>query len=242
MMKYNKHFMLSQLLLSVYFFSVYSQQPITGIIENMPSDKPPMNIVLFMFGMDDPVKVGEVDQFGNIKIDFPEQLPNDISTEIKDQFTSELIHTFHFSCMDRDIFNPDTKAITAFKGGYFSLSHSEELWEGTLFPVSDTALVEWLEDPHYQNPVISSFWEVIYSTQEINLDVTCLENVWLGEKEVAVQYHYDMQLKEGFNMIEYHIEAIMVSDISDVPSVPSVVKVTNNTDFESIKWVSKYYY
>lgn len=223
-------------------FIAFGQQQITGKVESTSYNKAPMDIVLFMFGMDDPVKVGNVDNNGNISLSFPSELPGNIPSDIKEMFLVSLTDAFHFSCLDRSIFSDDVLQATAYRGGYLSLSTVDEPWVGGLLPVSDTLLTEWLEDPHYNSPIISSFYEVVYSNQDINFTTICKADISHAEKQVPVEYHYSLQLKQGFNVIEYKIESIFSNVSEEYPSVPSVVTITNLGDSGEIKWVGKYFY
>lgn len=224
-------------------FTVIGQQRISGKIENAGLDKPAMDIVLFMFGMDHPVKVGEADSLGNISVSFPDELPVSIPSDTKSMFGTQLRDALYFSCFD--IANvPDTiKNITMYKGGYFALAHKNRPWAGTLFSVSDKELIPWLEDRYYKNPVTSSFFEVIYSEQAINLTTTCKDNVLYAEgNEIMVEYRYALQLKKGFNLVEYKIEALKQSGSPDIPSIPEIVTITTAKNTDTIQWYAKYFY
>lgn len=229
------HFLLSS-------YTLIGQQSITGKIENPASDKPSMDIVLFMFGMEHPVKVGETDNDGNLSISFPRELPASITSETKELFATQLPYALHFPCGNRSDFPESINNIIVYKGGYFSLSHSEQLWEGTLFPALNEELISWWQDPHYVNPVTSSFFEVIYCEQDVGLSTTCNNNLLYEEKEVVAEYKYDLKLKKGFNLIEYKIEATQDSGSSDIPAIPSIVTIVNAGDTNSIQWYAKYYY
>lgn len=224
--------------------TVFAQQAFIGKIENPIPEKPNMDIVLFMFGMDNPVKVGEVDEKGNLLIRFPDELPNSLSADTKEMFASSIPNAFYFSCGNPIDYPEKVREATVYKGGFFSLSHKDQPWEGTLFPVTDKELISWWEDRYYKNPVISSFFEVLYSEQEIDLNMMCKDKVLIHAEgnEIDVEYHYALQLRRGFNIIEYKIEAIQESGLPDIPSIPVIVAITNTKDTDVIQWYAKYYY
>lgn len=241
--KFSLLLILILLFASVPQFMVFGQQQISGKIENMPAGKPSMDIILFMFGIDHPVKVGEVDGSGNISIAFPAELPDEIPTETIEMFEKRLVDVFSLTCLDRNSYGEDATEVAAYSGGNFGLASEEEPWAGVLFPVTDQELLKWIEDPYYHDPVIASFINVFYSTQDFDLQTICNNNLQHGENKVDVEYHYDLQLKKGFNVIEYSIEAIHKSESPDQYSgIPAIVKVTNLKNMDNIQWFAKYFY
>lgn len=126
---------LLQLIIPFCTITCFGQSSFAGKIKNAASGKPSMDIVLFMFGMENPVKVGETDKAGNITISFPKELPASISAKTRESFAMGLPEAFYFSCDGSNDFSKEIRNITAYKGGFFSLSHTGQLWEGTIFPV-----------------------------------------------------------------------------------------------------------
>lgn len=139
-------------------------------------------------------------------------------------------------------FSKEIRNITAYKGGFFSLSHTGQLWEGTIFPVLKEEMVAWWQDPLNVNPVASSFFEVIYIGQDADLTTTCSNNLIYAEKEITVTYKYELKLKKGFNLIGYKIDSVQKSGLPDFPAIPSHVTITNAGDTSAILWHAKYYY
>ena len=232
-------FLFLQLFFFISSFTASGQQSFTGKIENATPDKPAMDIVLFMFGLDNPVKVGTVDEKGNISIDFPEVLPDTIAPETKEIFATQLPYALFFSCPD---ITGVAEGTVVYKGGYFSLSHQNRPWAATLFPVSDIGIIPWLEDRYYQSPIMASFYEVIYCEQNIDLTTLCKESISYTENTIDMEYQYTLRLKKGFNLIEYKIEAIQETGIPDTSPIPSVVTITNADDMDATLWHAKYYY
>ncbi len=201
-----------------------------------------MEIMLFMFGMDIPIKVGEVNEKGKIAINFPNKLPDSLAQENMKMFATELPYALFFSCFDLNKKNDTANNIVVYKGGHFSLAHKTHPYAGTLFAVSDSSLIPWLEDRYYQNPVIASFYEVIYCEGEIDLKTSCRETIQYEQTDITVDYNYSLRLKKGFNLIEYKIETIKETGIKDLPPIPSLVTIKNTTDIFAVKWYAKYFY
>ncbi len=238
----NKIIIILQLVFVTAPFTVYGQQKFDGKIANHSGDKPPMDIVLFMFGMDHTLKVGHVDKAGNISIEFPDQLPNTIKQETKNMFSTQLPHALFFSCYELNSIADSIANTTVYKGGYFSLAHENQPWAGTLFTVADSGLIPWLEDRYYKTPTITSFYEIIYCDKAINLKTSCKETIQYEANEITAHYNYDLELTKGFNIIEYKIEALKESGIEDIPPIPSLVNIKNTKDTTAIQWHAKYYY
>ena len=103
-----------------------------------------MDLVLFSFGMDNPLNIGTISDSGEIALTFPQDL-NFITDEIKANYMSDTAFTLFSKCDNSyDILSED-KNIKASSGGYISLSTKENPYSGLLFMVTDENLVPWLE-------------------------------------------------------------------------------------------------
>lgn len=223
--------------------TVFAQQTISGKIEDFPPKTPPMTIILFMFGVDYPVKIGESDNMGNISISFPTELPDSISAETRSMFAAQFQDAFFLPCYDMKNLSDTIKNAVVFKGGYVCLSHKTNPWVGTLFPVSDSRLIPWIEDRYQQNAAIASFFEIIYCTSNITLNTTCKDSILYAEGNmIDVEYRYALQLKKGFNLIEYKIEALKHIGLPEATTIPSLITIENANGSSVIKWYAKYFY
>lgn len=231
-----------QLALLSSVFTVFGQLRMEGKIGNLFDNIPPMDIVLFLFGMENPVKVGKVDKQGIVTVEFPDSLPASISTNDKMMFAYSLPQALFFTCFELEHFSDSISDVRVYKGGYFSLAHKNKSWAGTIFPVSNLSLIPWLEDRYYQNPVIASFYEAVFCERAINLITSCRETIQYDKTELTVDYNYSLQLKRGFNLIEYKIETLKEVGVSGLPSIPSLVTIKNAGNLSALKWHVKYYY
>jgi hypothetical protein len=55
-----------------------------------------------------------------------------------------------------------------------------------------------------------------------------------------LSYEYDLELKKGFNRVEYSIEDIHVTDPEIMASFPSKVRISNMSHQDKMKWMAEY--
>jgi hypothetical protein len=208
------------------------------------------DLVLFSFGMDNPLSIGTISDSGELDFKFPENL-NFITEEMKSNFMSDTASTLFSKCDNSyDILTEEenSKAVNA---GYISLSTKENPYSGLLFMVTDEKLVPWLEAYGDINAVLGSYFELVYMESDFNYQGECISTVTYIENDpVETVYTYNLQLKAGFNFIEYKIESVKEHK---VPSMyeegvfdniikPSTIKVLSTQSVpQNTKWIGKYF-
>ena len=200
----------SVLFLMAFTFQITMAQP-NYTVENYPLKA--MDLVLFSFGIDNPLTVGSISDAGEITLNFPKDL-NFISDETKANYMSDTAFTLFSKCDNSyDILTEDKngKAVNA---GFISLSAKDNPYSGLIFIVTDEELVPWLEDTYSNNAVSGSFFELIYLESDFDYQGECTSTVSNTEKDTIVtSYTYDLQLKAGFNFIEYKIESVAEHEV-----------------------------
>tara|TARA_R110000823_G_scaffold223281_2_gene351463 strand:- start:237 stop:959 length:723 start_codon:yes stop_codon:yes gene_type:complete len=208
------------------------------------------DLVLFSFGMDNPLSIGTISDSGELDFKFPENL-NFITDEMKSNFMSDTAFTLFSKCDNSyDILTEEenSKAVNA---GYISLSTKENPYSGLLFMVTDEKLVPWLEAYGDINAVLGSYFELLYMESDFNYQGECISTVtYIENNPVKTVYTYNLQLKAGFNFIEYKIESVKEHK---VPSMyeegvfenvikPSTIKVLSTQSVpQNTKWIGKYF-
>jgi hypothetical protein len=115
-------------------------------------------------------------------------------------------------------------------------------WAGTVFLVSDENLIPWIEDDGYNNAINGSFYEIMYVEEDMTINMTCSSSVYAAEnEEVPTEYVFDVQLKKGFNWVQYTIDEVYETDPDIRASFPSKVSIGNLTDASKMLWVGTYY-
>jgi hypothetical protein len=211
-------------------------QEITGKVENHKNSE--MDITIMAFGMDNPIIVGKVDKKANFSVNV--EMATVPESQTSDDNMMPLYFSFHFKCMDSDKFG-SYEETPAKREDYLRLV-AENMWAGTVFVVSDPALIPWLEDDGYNNAVLGSFYEVIYLKEDITLDFICESQIYADENTTAdVTYVFNIELKKGFNWIQYDIEEVYETNPDIRASFPSKVTIRNMEDTAKMKWIGKYY-
>jgi hypothetical protein len=199
-----------------------------------------MELVLMLFGMEKPISIGTVDKNGQFNASLDNINMDQISEEDKGMYIGELYFNFYFQCNNRDVFGKNFDKPAA-RQDYVRLTKNGE-WAGTVFLVSDERLRPWLEDPGYNNAITGSFYEVMYVAEDLSLKMTCESNVYADDNtEVETEYSFDIELKKGFNWVEYTILEVYETDPDIRASFPSKVAISNLKDPAKMLWIGTYY-
>jgi len=217
------------------------------VVENHPLKA--MDLVLFAFGMEQPITLGTIADSGELNLDVPKDL-NFISDEVKSNFMSDTAFTLFSKCDNSyDILSEDENGKAA-SGGYISLSTKENPYSGLLFMVTDENMVPWIEDPYSNNAVIGSYFELVYMESDFKYQGECTSTVPTTENDnIETIYIYDLELKAGFNFIAYTIETVKEHE---VPSMyeegvfdkivkPTKIAVSSSQTIPNTKWIGKYF-
>jgi hypothetical protein len=213
-------------------------QEITGTIKN--HEKSDMDLVLMLFGMDYPVSIGKVDKKGQFTANLENLSLDQIPEENISMSMGPLYWNFHFNCNNSDAFGENAENLAA-RQDFVRLTKNGD-WAGTVFLVSDEGLRPWIEDSGYNNAIKGSFYEVMYVGEDLNLNMTCNSSVYAADnEEVETEYSFDIELKKGFNWVEYTIHEVFETDPNIRASFPSKVTISNLKDPSKMLWVGTYY-
>jgi hypothetical protein len=207
-------------------FQVHAQE-LTGTIQN--HGKAEMDLVLMMFGMDYPVTIGKVNKKGQFTANLETADLSTIPAENLSMSMGPLYFNFFFSCNDSKAFGEHAEKLAG-RQDFVRLTRDGE-WSGTVFLVSDEELRPWIEDSGYNNAIEGSFYEVIYAEEDIQLALTCNSSVYASDnEEVETEYSFDLELKKGFNWVEYTIHEVFETNPEIRASFPTKVTISNWED------------
>ena len=225
---------------TVFLFAVLMSaqaQKISVNLEDHRSEN--ADLVLFAYGSDNPVKIGTIDVKGNLVADLSKVQLSVLTEDIKEMFTTELRNVFSFNCAGSDDFGKQG-SVNSVRGGNIAIWANNE-WAGSFFLVSDPELKPWLEDPGYNSAIKGFFWEIVYVDADVSLNFNCSEGVYyMEDSSVEVLYTFNLNLKKGFNWVEYSIEDVFITDPDVRASFPSKVRVSNLQDPGRMKWMANY--
>lgn len=206
-------------------------------VENYPLFEMPL--VTYPLGMENPIAIGTIAKDGSLNFDLPVSLPfpdGQISS-----VATDLATLFMANCYDYADALAKGTAQTGFKAGQIGLETKEGHFAGVLFVVSTENLVPWLEDPMYMEPVLGSYYELVYVSSPVDLITKCGYSMDTGNGGATVSYDYNLHLKEGYQFIKYSIQSIYKTDPSIRASFPDKVEVTSVTDLPKALWIGKYF-
>lgn len=199
-----------------------------------------VNVVLFPFGMENPISIGSISKDGIINFNFPTEIPK-ILKEVKEAESSKLWYTLFSQCNNGSEMVAEKDNIFSFETGALSLSSKDNLYLGVVFIVSNENLMPWLEDSDYMEPVLESYFELIYVAKPFQYKGNCITTRMLDNGDAQITYNYNLNLKEGFNFIEYKIESIYKTDPNVMASFPDKVAISNVEGIPNCKWIGKYF-
>ena len=229
------------ILLSIIFVSFgFSQnQP---KLDNYPFESLEVNVITFPFGMDDPIKIGTMSTSGEIHFEFPKALPK-ISKETEENFMRDFRYTIFNECDNSREMVSDNENGPSFNAGILSLSTNDNPYVGVIRAVSDGALMPWIEDPGYEEPVLGSYFELIYVASDFQYEGECAQtrSSMSDDPDMEISYSFNLNLKAGFNFVEYKIESIYKTDPDLMASFPDKISVTSVDGIPNCKWVGKYF-
>lgn len=232
----------TSIILMLLSLGVLQSQNFSSKLDNHQKGLPEMDFIIMPFDISYRVSLGTLKTDGTLEVKIPEftdiQLPSNMTPDNMTKF--ENLIKFH--CGNAS----DLKAresLRGFKGGYFALWSKTKRngWAGSVFAVSNKDLVPWLEDDAYMQPVLGSYYELIYVTEEAEIKTTC-ENTWeIADFTIDMEYQFDLNLKKGYNLIEYEILDIFETNSNDITNKPSKIIVKTPVDFSKIIWTAKYF-
>lgn len=188
------------------------------------------DIAIIPFGSGYPINVGTLSE-GKLEVDLSDIKINTISNTTIEEHLGHIGERLTFSCP-----NFTDEKIDIAQSGSFVLIQ-DEMITADLFPVSDIRLENWLFSGGHEAPLKASYYELLYTDTGFSLTTQC-DNSSKGTNEKDQHFTFDLDLKKGFNLIEYHIEeTALPKDINDFV-IPSKVTITNkNIDYKNIQWV-----
>ncbi len=220
------------------FVFCVNAQEITGNIQN--HRKTEMDVVLMLFGMDNPISIGTVDKNGQFKTNLSNLTIDQIPDENRSMAMGDLNFNFYFKCAEREAFGENFDKPAA-RQDFVRLTSKGE-WAGTVFLVSDEKLIPWIEDEGYNNAINGSFYEIMYVEEDMTINMTCNNSVYAADnEEVPTEYIFDVELKKGFNWVEYTIHEVYETDPNIRASFPSKVTISNLKEPSNMLWIGKYY-
>lgn len=217
-------------------------------VENYPLKA--MDLVLYCFGLENPVPVGTISASGELDFNFLKDL-NFITDEEKANFMSDAAFTFFSKCANSYDILTESENIKAINAGNISLSTKVNPYSGLLFMVTNVDLVPWLEDTYSNSAVVGSYFELVYMESDFMYKGECNSSATNTEDDtIETLYSYDLELKAGFNFIEYKIESIKNHKIPsmyeegafDKIDKPSKITVTSSQSIPpKTMWIGKYF-
>lgn len=209
-----------------------------GTLENYPLDE--VDIVVFPFGMEYPIKIGNVSDSGELFFEIPSKIEAKIPSDVQNNFLSDLSNSLFFNC-DDGLGLDDLRVLNV---GTIALWTKDNRYAGVLFAVSTEEIIPWLEDRYYMEPIEASFYNIIYmdSDQDLSYGMDCISTINLESGNIESSYSYDLSFKNGFNFVEYKIESIYKTNPKETASFPNKVTITSSPNtMSNIKWIAKYF-
>lgn len=211
-------------------------------LDNHQPGFPEMDFIIMPFDIDNRISMGKLNADGTLNVKIPDvseiQLPSNVSNDD----LLELRHVLDFECANPSGLNT-SDTLGAFNGGYFALWHNKRRngWAGSVFAVSDIELIPWLEDDAYMQPIKASYYKLIYVSEDAVIKTICDDSWNNSIIDIPREYTFDLNLKKGFNLIEYQIQEIYETNSDEITNKPSKILIKSPTDVSKIIWYAKYF-
>lgn len=211
-------------------------------LNNHQQGLPEMDFIIMPFDIDNRISIGKLNADGTLNIEIPNVSEIQLPANVSNDNLLELIHTLDFKCANPSNLNT-SESLRAFNGGYFALWHNKRNngWAGSVFAVSDTELIPWIEDDAYMQPVQASYYKLIYVSEDAVIKTTCNDSWESLDIDIDRVYIFDLNLKKGFNLIEYQIQDIFITNSDEITNKPNKVLIKSPSDILNIIWYAKYF-
>ena len=210
-------------------------------LDNYPFGDLDVNVVIFPFGMENPIKIGTMSKSGEIHFEFPKELPK-VSITTEENFMSEVAYTVFNECVNWTEIISEKENVPSFKST-LSLATSNNPYAAVIFAVSDEDLMPWMDSASYEEPISGSYFELIHVAAAFQYKGECIQTIMSmsDDPDMEIAYSFDLNLKAGFNFMKYKIESIHKTDPEVRASFPDKVMVTSVEGIPNCKWVGKYF-
>lgn len=233
--------MKSLLFLLALFISLISQAQTDFQVNPKPNKD--FDIIMVPFGVGHPFEVGVLNSSGKGSITKKADISG-VAETLRAEYISKISEVLDF-CDEMVPAISEKQDIEAIDPGpYFLMSKGEDAAAtptGMIVMVSDTALFPWVMNPDKGIPVLGSFYDMIYVSENFDYKGHCSESY---EDEAAgseTEYSIDLHLKIGWNYVAYRIERIAPAT-DEYPAFPSKVSVTSISSLPAnLKWMAYYF-
>lgn len=222
-------------------FTVQSQSFSTKLA-NHQKGFPEMDFIVMPFDISYRVSIGKLKADGTLEIKIPEFSEIQLPSNVTHDDLLELRYSLDFKCANPSNLKA-SESLKAFDGGYFALWHKTKRdgWAASVFAVSDLELIPWLEDDAYMQPVKASYYKLIYVSEDALIQTTCNDSWNNSIIDIPREYIFDLNLKKGYNLIEYQIQDIYETNSDEITNKPNKINIKTVTDVSKIIWHAKYF-
>lgn len=232
------------ILLSLIFFSIAGSAQSTFTVENWQkednSTPGELELKVIPFGIGNEISVGQINDSGAIQFDWPKiSLDSIENSSVFMEATNRVLLRRSYCEDDQIIENTqdclvvDTQYIYLFK---------EDRRIGVLYPVSQEEMISNELTNIYANIILGSTITWFYSNGTCIFKANCSQRIeWEGKYDFMKESNYDIQLKEGWNMVEHSIieKEQWKDDLGEGNTERKDSKKTVDKVPENIKWYVK---
>jgi hypothetical protein len=161
------------------------------------------DLKLNLFGVGKEIIVGKINENGSIEFNWPEFDSDTISENTRFMEAKDVFAGMSY-CEDDEI-EENTGTCLVVNTGYIYLFKNDTIM-GILFPATAKDILENKPANVYANLTLGSSISWFYSKETCLFKANCSDRiVWEGKYDFNRERNYDIQLKEGWNIVAYNL-------------------------------------
>jgi hypothetical protein len=218
------------------FAASFASAQTTGVVSPAPSK--PLTIYAHLVGVAQGVTLGNLDKTGKARVDLEMDFSKIPVTAKKDYWIT-IAELFGF-CDDSQEFFSNEKELVALELDPLFL-YDDEKFAGAIILVSNPATFKWQIGGEDEDAVLGSYFGLVYLRRDFAFKGSCLETYSLEDGNLETSHEIDVDLREGFNCIEYKVESVHAAS-EEMAASPNKVVITSHAEIPGhAAWMAFYY-
>lgn len=220
-----------------------AQEKVTGSINNWHEGEAKIMFIDMFSGYTR--EFGTIDANGNLEIPLQENFLSLVKEAMEKEqkkasenrviSLKDLQGTYSCDVGDLEYENPGTKLSSLPQHLMVVPVGGEKRILGILSPASDPAIAQWIASNKRESTKQGKYMEWVFLEEEARVNGECYSHTFTNDDVIQEDYQYDLDLKKGWNLVQYEIQEIF--EDSQGKTYPKRIEVTTITEVpEDVEW------